>query len=120
MSFAGDIDRFQANIRASHRANCREVMGRVYQGVTTQSPVDTGRFKASWRMSWGRLDRSVEPPADHVPFMEQQTPKPDDDFPSGWVSNALPYAVRLEEGWSGDAPAGVVAVTLAAVEAFYA
>lgn len=45
-----------------------------------QSPVDTGRFRSNWQI-------------------EQQ------DF-SGVVSNNLPYAERLANGWSKQAPAG--------------
>lgn len=34
-----------------------------------------------------------------------------------WIFNNVPYAQRIENGWSGQAPTGVVAVTLAEVEA---
>jgi hypothetical protein len=29
-----------------------------------------------------------------------------------WMTNSLPYSVRLEQGWSQQAPAGVVGVTV--------
>ena len=37
-----------------------------------------------------------------------------------WITNNLPYAEPLENGWSKQAPAGMVAQTKAAIEARYA
>jgi len=34
-----------------------------------------------------------------------------------WIFNNVPYAQRLEQGWSSQAPGGIVSVTLAEVEA---
>lgn len=36
-----------------------------------------------------------------------------------WLNNNLPYIRRLEYGWSTQAPAGMVRVTLAEIQAFY-
>lgn len=39
-----------------------------------------------------------------------------DPFASIHVFNNVPYIVRLEEGWSGQAPTGMIAVTLAEIQ----
>lgn len=36
-----------------------------------------------------------------------------------YINNTLPYIRRLEHGWSGQAPSGMVKVTVAEIEAFY-
>ena len=38
-------------------------------------------------------------------------------MPPIYIQNNLPYANRLENGWSNQAPAGMVALTIAEVEA---
>jgi len=56
------------------------------------SPVDTGRFRSNWQI-------------------EQQ------EF-SGSVSNNLPYAERLANGWSRQAPAGWIDATAKDVQTY--
>lgn len=89
-----------------------DLFGRVIQ----RSPVDTGRFRGNWQVSNGtpilntidRLDvdgmASTDAAIDAVMAL-----------PTGqvtYLSNALPYAYRLEyEGWSQQAPAGMVRLT---------
>ena len=40
------------------------------------------------------------------------------DFPVLFINNQLPYGPRLEDGWSDQAPLGMVALTIAEVVPF--
>jgi hypothetical protein len=90
-------------------------------GVVLKSPVDTGRFRGNWNVSIDTADRSVSDVADKggtATIARGQgiiTAVP--PYRVIWLSNNLPYARRLETGWSKQAPAGVVALTLAELEA---
>jgi hypothetical protein len=82
-----------------------------------KSPVDTGRFRASWTIGVGQIDPSVAP--ESAPGQKVATPEP--RIPAITVgqtyyhANSLPYARRIEYGWSKKAPAGCVRVTAAEV-----
>ncbi|ARO24744.1 hypothetical protein TAL182_CH02998 [Rhizobium sp. TAL182] len=89
-------------------------------GVVLKSPVDTGRFRGNWNVSIDTADRSVSDATDKggsgtiaKGSAVINTVPP---YRVIWLSNNLPYARRLETGWSKQAPAGVVALTLAELE----
>lgn len=88
----------------------------IFTGVVKKSPVDTGRFRASWHITEGHIDTSVNPEGKYgSPSIPGQSKH--DNFSVTWITNNLPYAVPLEEGHSSQAPHGMVRVTLAEVEA---
>lgn len=73
-----------------------------------------GRFRANWQITIGvpaagALD-STATPVGNVP------PIPPNSVV--WITNNVPYAERLEMGWSGQAPAGIVSVSIAELGAF--
>ncbi len=100
---------------------------RILTGFIQRSPVDTGRFRASWRVGNGAPSDDVHAPvakgtnistdpsqavaAAASTFDGRKTAN------SIFITNSLPYAIRLEEGWSGQAPNGMVAITVAEIEA---
>jgi hypothetical protein len=88
----------------------------VLTRVVLRSPVDKGRFRANWQVSFDTPLRG--------------TVKADDKNGAGtiakghailqgaiagrdiWIVNNLPYAIPLEYGWSKQAPAGMVRITV--------
>ena len=95
-------------------------------GVLRRSPVDSGRFRGSWRYSVNKVDSSVEPRA----ASGTKGPRGVGTPPSGselaqalaankavtrhstiHVSNSLPYSVVLERGGSKQAPNGILGPT---------
>ena len=73
-----------------------------------------GRFRANWQIDVSLNDNAIEnTDAPAVPF-DVRGAQP---FGTIWIFNNVPYAERLENGWSSQAPAGVVAVTLAEIAA---
>lgn len=85
----------------------------LFAAATRRSPVDSGRFKANWNVSYSVPDKSTT--------SNTATQRADAEvrkaltLPVGgivYLVNSLPYAMRLEYGWSkAQAPAGMVRVT---------
>jgi hypothetical protein len=98
------------------------VMGDVVAG----SPVRTGRFRASWFVGVGQPVRAVAAPrqqpagseAESVARLVEIRPETVTGFDPVYITNNLPYASRLAEGSSKQAPNGWVdqAVSRAAQE----
>jgi len=70
-----------------------------------QSPVDEGTFRASWRISEGEIDESVNSEGDTTTQNYSEKIEIGKDY---YLTNSLPYAQRLAEGWSQQAPSGWV------------
>lgn len=86
-------------------------------GVVLRSPVDTGRFRASHIVSVGQEDFSEPSAADRTGAQTMQAGMkaiggiPKGQLPRIFIQTNLPYARRLENGWSKQAPSGVYAVS---------
>lgn len=103
--------------------------------VNDISPVDTGRFRASWGIAAFDIpdDDEGEPPLDNpdrddegnvtnpLPVSLQQgrigIDSGTDPFAPLWIYNNLEYAEPLENGHSDQAPDGVLNLAVAVVEA---
>lgn len=92
--------------------------------VVLKSPVDTGRFRGNWLVAIGIPATGT---ADRVDKGGKATIAAGKAVIEGltsaqaiYICNNLPYAVALENGHSQQAPGGMVAVTLAELEAFFA
>jgi hypothetical protein len=80
------------------------------RNVTFASPVDTGRFRANWNFAVGTPNDSFSPsktnPATNLSYQSAEILRATIDSSTVmWVSNNLPYAARLNDGWSKQAPA---------------
>lgn len=80
--------------------------------MIARSPVDSGRFKSNWMTGVGAMDSGTTTAADksgQPSRTKLQTQiagwKPGQTI---WITNSLPYAYRLEHGWSKQAPGGMV------------
>lgn len=90
------------------------------KGLIFASPVDTGRFRGNWQVGDGNPVGTIEVDPDGnetlrlaVEAIEQLEP-----YSLVYVANGVPYAIKLEEGHSDQAPDGVVEVTLNHLEAW--
>lgn len=95
-------------------------------GVVQKSPVDTGRFRGNWQLGPAeaatpieRLDASSRgaPPSAAVVAAEVGKLSTLQPFSTVFLSNALPYAEELENGHSGQAPQGVLGLTVLELQA---
>jgi hypothetical protein len=86
------------------------------------SPVDTGQFRANWLLSVGSPSSVSQEGAGGAlvtASISAMTSYPTDAFPVIYAQNNLPYANRLEEGYSAKAPLGVVAITVPSLQAIW-
>jgi len=94
----------------------KEIAGRVFRAAVKLSPVYTGAFRASWRVSFNvaREDvtegRNAANPIRGASFRWPQGFKLGDTV---IISNAQPYAELLEYGWSDQAPYGILRLAAA-------
>jgi hypothetical protein len=96
----------------------------VLKRVILKTPVDTGRARGNWFVAIGSPSSAANGNPDKP---GQTTIDAGSAVITGlteaqavWITNNLPYIGRLENGYSQQAPAGMVAVTMAELEAFFA
>ena len=119
-------DRFRQRIRqrvtvakGKHAEVYRRLFLDIDNRLTAKSPVDTGRFKNNWNWSSGTIDFSTNDSKSGAGFGTpggKNLPEIVGLKINGqmvYVTNSLPYSKRLEDGWSKQAPAGMISVTIA-------
>ena len=100
----------------------------LYSSIVKKTPVDTGRARGNWNVSVGSPDTSVTEEKRKTPKPMSKMPEPKGDE-SIFISNNLSYITTLEyggfpnppkkdggktaNGYSKQAPEGMVGVTLA-------
>jgi hypothetical protein len=117
--FTIDVSRWVDKAKGNLDQITRQVLFEVASRVVYRSPVDTGRFRANWQYSVGEvtvqqsaLNAASLGGSEPLSRIAAAIPK------EAWgkrhrLSNNLPYARRLEYGWSKQAPAGMVRITVA-------
>jgi len=90
---------------------------RMLAKVVTRSPVDTGRFRGNWQLQLNEIPQGV------VETLDKDggpTISEGENELAGlalgdsiYIVNNLPYAQKLENGHSQQAPTGMVAITVA-------
>ena len=93
----------------------RKIGLEVYSSVVMRSPVDTGRFRGNWNLSLANFDPSVSELTDKegaASIASASISIADYKGGSIYISNNLPYAQRLEDGWSKQAPVGMLRITV--------
>lgn len=106
----------------------------AHSGIIKRTPVDTGRAAASWGMTTNAPDNSNIQPEGTYPDPSVSAASLidvsnlDPEYPTYWIWNNLPYIQVLEfglfpgsgpktiNGYSTQAPSGMVRVTLAEIE----
>lgn len=126
--FALDLKKFGQLTSSKMLTVVRKTALELLRGVVLNTPVDTGRARANWQVSLGA-------PADSEVGWEGYTPGAVEANGAAaaaqalkdgagtiqkakaevaiYLSNNLPYIERLENGWSQQAPAGMVRITIA-------
>lgn len=110
-------ERLQRPLARGLRALSLEVLARVSE----RSPVDTGRFRMNWQVGVG------ERPQGELPLesggqaggdVVRQLNDLEREVRPIFVVNNLPYSERLEDGYSQQAPEGIVAVTVSEMRTY--
>lgn len=116
MSFALDVSKFVEKAKKNPEKVIRQVSIKLFSAVIKASPVDTGRFRMNWMASGstpadGATDATDKSGTTAISnatsFVLNAT-----DWSTFTLTNNLPYAQRLEYGWSKQAPQGFVRVNV--------
>lgn len=111
--FSIPLDRLAERYNAKLEDVVRKSTFDLFRSVTLKSPVDTGRFRANWNVSQGSPDYTITA-STNAGRVNAEVGKAA-RLPAGGVvflSNGLPYARRLEYGYSKQAPQGMVRVSV--------
>lgn len=114
--FTLDIQAFVAKAKKNPETVMRAVSLKLFSAIIKASPVDTGRFRGNWQTT------GVTPATGLIAGVDPTGNKAVNSAATfitnapGWatftLTNNLPYAERLEYGWSKQAPTGVVRVNV--------
>jgi len=125
-NFAKDLSNFGNKYLPKRSGDFfRKVTLAAYQGCITTSPVDTGRFRLSWRVSVNNVNTSVSDKPEQARTYSGAPPGGSEIASSGlniatatmksskhindiYISNNLPYAGALENGHSDQALNGII------------
>jgi hypothetical protein len=117
-SFEDDLRRFKINTERKLELVARKVALELFRRVILKTPVDKGRARANWQASLGSpatgtVDATDKTKSGGPTFRTVVAASA--GFNVGdtiYLANNLPYIRRLEEGYSQQAPAGMVALTV--------
>jgi hypothetical protein len=114
------VDRTKIRMDLVVRKFCFE----MFSDIMVASPVDTGAFRGNWMLATGSPNITTN--SGVALKMDAAAVASVTSALSGigkdavgktiYFTNSMPYAYRLEHGWSKQAPAGMVAVTVAAYQ----
>ena len=112
----GQWDEIEAKTSEKLDLAVRKIALELFSRVILKSPVDTGRFRGNWQVAIGALPNGTLDLEDRT---GQATISAATARTAGveagdiiYLTNNLPYGPRLEEGYSQQAPAGMVALTI--------
>lgn len=145
MSFTTDLSRFAQRGAAALDKRVRAITTELFSGVIMGSPVGDrtlwkrhkehpnwalqpkgyvgGHFRGNWQTTQDAPADGITVRIDPTGAMAiaESTEKMGGAGSRTYLTNNLPYAQRLEyDGWSGQAPEGMVRVNMARVEAILA
>lgn len=115
-SFALDMSKLINKTHSNVDKVTRKIVFDVMRSVIKKSPVDTGRFKGNWQygtgeMPTGTLDiYDADGRGTQVHLMGQVPQQAAGKL--HYIVNNLPYSIRIENGYSSQAPFGMVGLTI--------
>lgn len=114
--FTLDIQAFVAKAKKNPETVMRSVSLKLFSAIIKASPVDTGRFRGNWQTTGVTpatgLIAGVDPTGNKAVNSAATFITNAPSWYTFTLTNNLPYAERLEYGWSKQAPTGVVRVNV--------
>ncbi len=113
--FKADFARILESVGERAVLVARKTAIQIANELIERSPVDTGRFRANWMTGYGSVNLTITTDTDKSGGatsgrIAQELAGWDGE--SATISNSLPYAQRLEDGWSQQAAQGMVGLTV--------
>jgi len=91
----------------------------MFKDIVLRTPVDTGRLRGNWQVSYGNPIKTETDTVDKsesgsvvMGLAANTLNRSNLNFETIWFSNNLPYAERIENGYSRQQPQGMVKVTI--------
>lgn len=122
MTWRNKPSNFSLSLLSEADTLTKKITGEMLQQVITRSPVHTGAYRQNHRVSVGNVDTSYDPNDTGNDSLTKGIRTIQSVGGLGKVvhiSNSLPYAVRLENGWSQQAPLGVYSLSFMSVVGKY-
>jgi len=122
--FAIDLKKFGRVTREQAQMIVRKIIIDLDTRVVLSTPVDTGRARGNWYPSIGepssaRNDENYDPSGGGSVAAATGMAMGVKLGQLAWLTNNLPYILPLENGWSKQAPSGMVDKNLNAIAAKY-
>jgi hypothetical protein len=122
-NFSIQVSEFVSRTKGKMNLITRKIVLDIGTRLVERSPVDTGRFRANWQYATLGIgvpsfpvDRLDPTGADTIARIATQVRSMPAQNVHVLVNN-LPYAIPLEQGWSKQAPYGMVGLTVLEFEA---
>lgn len=112
MSFAGDVASFSRKSGLTADQIIRGFTIKLTNAIVKGTPKDTGRAQGNWQTT---TDAPADGVVDRVGASSAIAESVSNAGGAGkvtYITNNLPYIFRLENGWSGQAPAGMVRLNI--------
>jgi hypothetical protein len=107
-----DLNKLAKELNADLGKVKRKVTLDLFTKIVRRTPVDTGRLRGNWAVGDGSPPQgTTENTGVPIPTATLS------DFGPAYIVNNLPYAVRIEYGYSNQAPSGMVRLALAELDA---
>ncbi len=120
--FKAKLTDFAKRVKIAPQKVVKKVAFQLFRRIIEKTPVDTGRARASWTIAIGSPSADVQPEGEYRSDANSLAVKAnavlagygaDGHLPVVWIANNLPYIGELENGSSQQAPAGMVALSIA-------
>ena len=114
--FANQMKAWERKTERKMDLAVRKIALEMFRKIILKSPVDTGRFRGNWQLAIGSVPEGTLELDDKTGTATiAKGAATALGFNAGetiFFANNLPYARRLEEGYSQQAPNGMVALTI--------
>jgi len=120
-TFSIQVGNWAAKTKEKMHTVVRKVVLDISTRLVERSPVKTGRFRANWQYAYSGAPRyhteDVDPSGQATISRIAALIGSDPAGRVHTIVNNLPYAIPLEQGWSKQAPYGMVGLTVLEFEA---
>lgn len=109
--FGKEVESFALQFEEATEKTVRGTTIKLWNAITDSSPVDTGRFRANWFASYGdtpEITNDTDKSGRKTKSRNESDVMSQVDYGRFTLTNNLPYSLRLEYGYSDQAPAGMV------------
>lgn len=109
--FNADLAAFAKKLELTKAIVYQRVTMELWNGITTRTPVDTGRARSSWNLGIGKPNGSVPQKGFALSLPPNTSAITGEEVV--YITSNLDYIEPLENGHSKQAPGGMVLLTVA-------